>query len=133
MPEKISDTVYHGKVVRVDLQNFSLGSVTSLDLANVDLSLKGFDGGFTDGRYAYLVPHQISVMEYSGKLARVDLTNFSTSGVEWLDLAAQDSNLKGFYGGFTDGRYGYLVPYFDGASSSGKIARIQFFSGVGAP
>ena len=49
-----------------------------------------------------------------------------------LDLAALDSSLKGFNGGFTDGRYGYFVPYYNG-SYFGKVARIPLFFGGGAP
>ena len=32
--------------------------------------------------------------------------------VQVLDLAATDPNLKGFLGGFSDGTYGYVAPYF---------------------
>ena len=32
--------------------------------------------------------------------------------VQALDLAATDSNLKGFFGGFSDGTYGYAAPCF---------------------
>ena len=31
--------------------------------------------------------------------------------VQVLDLAATDSNLKGFFGGFSDGPYSYMAPY----------------------
>ncbi len=114
--------IYSGKVARVDLQNFATGGVTVLDLAAVDSGLKGFEGGFTDGRYGYFVPCFNGT--YSGKVARVDLQNFTTGGVTVLDLAAVDSDLKGFAGGFTDGRYGYFVPYNNG-SYSGKVARVD--------
>ena len=30
--------------------------------------------------------------------------------VQALDLAATDPNLKGFFGGFSDGTYGYAAP-----------------------
>jgi hypothetical protein len=48
--------------------------------------------------------------------------------VDVLDLTSTDADLKGFYGGFTDGRYGYFVPY-DNGSSFGKVARVQMFNG----
>src|SRR6056297_3461470 len=41
-----------------------------------------------------------------------------------IDLTTYDPDLKGFYGGFTDGRYGYFVPY-DNSSPFGKIARLD--------
>ena len=121
--------VYSGKVARVDLHNFTAGGVTVLDLTSVESSLKGFYGGFTDGRYGYFVPYYSGAAH--GKVARVDLQDFSTSGVEWIDLTSVDSALKGFQGGFTDGLYGYFVPFSTG--SSGKIARIQLFSGTSGP
>ena len=123
---------YSGRVARVDLQNFTLSGVAALDLAMVDSGLVGFKGGFTDGRFGYFVPSSNSP-GYSGKLARVDLQNFSTNSVTILDLAAVDGGLKGFWGGFTDGRFGYFVPDYDGSGYSGKVARIPLFFGGGAP
>jgi hypothetical protein len=115
-------SVLRGKVARIDLQNFATGGVATLDLATIDSGLKGFAGGFTDGRYGYFVPWENG--SRSGKVGRVDLQNFAPSGVITLDLAAVDSGLKGFDGGFTDGRYGYFVP-FDNGSPSGKVARVD--------
>jgi len=83
--------------------------------------LKGFWGGFTDGRYGYFVP-RYNGTAYFGKVARVDLSDFSTVSV--LDLTTIDADLKGFHGGFTDGRYGYFVPYYNDAYF-GKVARID--------
>ena len=40
-----------------------------------------------------------------------------------LNLASTDVDLKGFLGGFTDGRYGYFVPHHNGAWF-GKVARV---------
>ena len=118
--------MYHGRVARVDLQNFTTSGVIWLDLAAVDSGLAGFTSGFTDGRYGYFVPYQNSG-GYSGKLARVDLGNFTTSGVTWLDLAAVNAGLKGFAGGFTDGHYGYFVPY--GGSGVGRVDLANFTAG----
>lgn len=56
-----------------------------------------------------------------GKVARVDLNDFSTVTV--LDLASTDVGSRGFNGGFTDGKYGYFVPHYNGAYY-GKVARI---------
>ena len=85
-------------------------------------NLKGFAGGFTDGHYGYFVP------SYNGVLARVDLANFTTSGV-----TTQTTWFSSFGGGFTDGRYGYLVPNNQLGTPDGGMARIQLFSGVGGP
>jgi hypothetical protein len=95
-----------------------------LNLQSTDADLKGFIGGFTDGRYGYFVPYYNG--SYFGKVARVDLTDFSTVSV--LNLSSTDANLKGFAGGFTDGRYGYFVPFYNG-SYFGKVARLQMLFG----
>jgi hypothetical protein len=88
---------------------------------------KGFGGGFTDGRYAYLVPAAGNGGFYfSGLLARVDLQNFTTSGVSYLDVStAGNTGAKGFFGGFTDGQYAYLVPNMDGFDYHGIFTRID--------
>jgi len=103
---------------------YALGRPSVLNLASTDADLKGFHGGFTDGRYGYFVPYNNGAS--FGKVARVDLNDFSSVTV--LNLASTDADLKGFVGGFTDGRYGYFVPYNNGASF-GKVARIPMFFG----
>ncbi len=117
-------SAHSGLVARVDLQNFASGGVTSLDLGAVNASLKGFYGGFTDGRYGYFVPNY-NGSAHSGLVARVDLQNFASGGVTSLDLGAVNASLKGFYGGFTDGRYGYFVPYANASGYSGLVARVE--------
>ena len=112
-------------------QNFAnnpfvpLGKPRVLDLSATNAGLKGFAGGFTDGRYGYFVPLYNGA--YHGLVARVDLNDFSS--VTFLDLSATNAGLKGFIGGFTDGRYGYFVPYYNGAAHHGLVARIQLFNG----
>ena len=64
----------------MDLQNFVTTSVTVLDLSLVDPQLKGFDGGFTEGRYGYFVPQQYDSSHYDGKVARMDHIQFYDSG-----------------------------------------------------
>jgi hypothetical protein len=95
-----------GKVVRVLLSDFS--TVTVLNLETVNSSLKGFRTGFTDGRYGYFIP-------YSNKyLARVDLANFTTSGVSYLYHASLGSENC-----VSDGKYLYTV------NGSGVVIRID--------
>jgi len=109
---------YFGKVARFSLSDFSTVSV--LDLAATDSDLKGFCGGFTDGTYGYMVPDR-NDGGYFGKVARFSLSDFSTVWV--LDLTARDPDLRGFMGGFTNGTYGYMVPYFNNDGQFGKVAR----------
>jgi hypothetical protein len=111
-----------GKMVRFDLSNFTATGVTILDLAAISSSLKGFGGGFTDGRYGYLAPFG------SGSVVRVDLSNFTTSGV-----TTQAAWFSYFGGAFSDGRFGYLVPNSDISGNTGNMGRFQLFSGVGGP
>lgn len=100
-----------------------------LDLQTVDPDLHGFVGGFTDARFGYFVPNFNGTR--FGKVPRVDLLNFSASGVTVRDLTLTDPDLKGFWGGLTDGRYGCFVPNFNGAAF-GKLVCIQLFSGSGS-
>jgi hypothetical protein len=115
-----NDAGGHGRLVRIDLQNFGPGGVTVLDLTTVAPELVGFIGGFQDGRFGYLVPHFNPQGGYQGKLVRIDLEKFSAAGVTVLDLMAVDGALYGFKGGFTDGRYAWIVPHI-----GSKAARID--------
>lgn len=111
---------YSGKVARIDLANW--GTIVSFNLAVIDSDLVGFQSGFSDGQYGYFIPYIKAPGTYSGKIARLDLRNFST--VNTLDLTTIDSDLKGFVGCFTDGKYAYLVPNNNG-SPFGKLVRID--------
>merc|ERR1712217_663306 len=64
----------------------------------------------------YLVPYRNGAP--LGKVARFNLNTFGD--VQMLDLTSTDSDLKGFFGGFTDDTYGYLVP-----TVQGKVARFN--------
>jgi len=113
-----------GKVARFLLSDFSTVSV--LDLTASDL--EGFVGGFTDGTYGYMVPRYNGAS--FGKVARFLLSDFSTVSVLDLTATATDSDLKGFRGGFTDGTYGYMVPFqnFQNGAYFGKVARFSVVS-----
>jgi hypothetical protein len=113
-------TSYHGKVPKIQISNFTV--VSYLDLTLTNAGLKGFKTGFTDGVYGYFVPSYDGTSNH-GKIARVLLSDFST--VSYLDLTTKDSSLKGFISGFTDGRYGYFVPYHNGTSYFGKVAKVD--------
>jgi hypothetical protein len=128
---------YSGVVARVDLRDFT--SVQYLDLVAVDDGLRGFMRGFAYRHYVFLVPHRSQYFDpkgpaQSGKVVRIDTTNFSPSGVSYLDLTTAlrsqvpdfaDSHLRGFNGGVVSGKYGFFVPYFNGATFSGKVCRIN--------
>jgi len=115
------------KVARFSLSDFS--SVSVLDLTATDSDLRGFVGGFTDGTYGYLVPWYNGAASF-GKVARFLLSDFSTVSVLDLTATATDSDLKGFRGGFTDGTYGYMVPFqnFQNGAYFGKVARFSVVS-----
>ena len=121
----------HSKLVKIKEDEFVNKelSVNVLDVPTVanDGDLKGFVGGFAAGAYGYLVPYDNGGGRF-GKVVRFDLATFTNVAV--LDVAntvitntgQTDSDLKGFFGGFAAGAYGYLVPYHNGARF-GKVVR----------
>ena len=118
----------HGNFVRVSLADFSTTGVEILNLHSVDSTLGGFAGGFTDGTFAYIVGGYDGINAagdsnyQSGKIVRIDLSDFTTSGVKVLDLEDSDSTLAGFQGGVTDGTFGYAVPTH-ASHSNGRLVR----------
>jgi hypothetical protein len=104
---------YNGKLVRFELSSFS--SYEVLDLTQKQADLKSFHGGFTDGSHGYLLPH--NGWGQGSKIVRFPLSSFSLADVEVLDLVQNAPSAAGltgsdrFVGGFTDGVYGYMVPY----------------------
>jgi len=91
-----------------------------LDLTKTDPDLRLFRGGFSDGKYGYLVP-DFNFGRFS-KVARFRLDTFSDT--EILDLTRTDRDLRGFKGGFIHGEFAYLVPYYNG-NYFGKVARFR--------
>merc|ERR1712046_330349 len=98
---------------RISLTDFSSSGVTHLDLTTVHSSLKGFNHGFIAGDHAWFVPYHNG--NVNGYVARILLTDFSSTGVTYLDLTTVHPDLKGFVGGFSSGDHAWLVPYNNGA------------------
>jgi len=116
---------FSGYAARVSLSDFSSSGVQFFNLAETDPNLKGFNGGFVTDAHAYYVPiiHRPGSSEtYHGYAARVSLSDFSSSGVEFLNLADPNSNLKGFAGGFVTDTHAYYVP---GRTTSGHVVRVS--------
>lgn len=83
---------YHGKVVRIDTELFSLESVLHIDLQSVNTNLKGFEGLSlnTSGKYLYMCPNQNLT---SGIVARIDVSRFTNTGLVSV------STLTDYHGG----------------------------------
>ena len=60
------------------------------------------------------MPYQFgaSYDQNGDKVVRIDLSNFTSSGVTTLDLSAIDAALCQYCGGFSDGSYGYVAPLY---------------------
>ena len=110
-------------MARISLSNFSTSGVEHFDLATESSSLVGFQGGFATSTHAYYVPTQVGTAT-NGNVVRVSLADFSTSGVDYFDLATVSSSLAGFSGGFATSTHGYLVPYYNGGGYQGNAVRI---------
>jgi hypothetical protein len=116
---------YMGRVVRVNIDKFALAETATVDVTAVDTNARGFYGGFTDGRYGYLSPYNNAGTTKHGRIARIDLQNFTAGGVTILNLQSIDASLAGFHGAFTDGRYGYFVPLQNNSGPFGKLVRVD--------
>jgi len=120
---------YFGKFVRISLSDFTEHGVTVLDTTTVNSNLKGYMGGFIAGRYLYAIQQRVTTASppsgISAYWTRIDLDNFTTSGVEWRDFSVYDSELKGNGFGLFDGTYAYIL-----SNWYGKVARfLAMYSG----
>ena len=102
---------WHGNVVRISLSDFSSSGVEHFDLTTIDADLKYFSGGFATSTHAYYVPRSSST---GHKVARISLSDFSSSGVDYFDLTTINSALKGFMGGFATSTHAYVAPNYNG-------------------
>merc|ERR1711865_310124 len=114
------------------------------DLSYYDKDLTGFVGGFSSGRFGYLVPFTNAPFTNThernyrgqrtfGKVVRFDLVDFNLSKVKVYNFATMqrqmlpptpDHNLRGFAGGFAAGGFGYFIPQFN-VDFFGKVVRLD--------
>jgi hypothetical protein len=117
---------YTGLVVRYDSQApfMTKASWSTFDVGTLDAGAAGFQGGVFDGRYVYFVPF-IDSSSYDGKVARYDtLGSFATTS-SWaiFDVETVNPSAKAFGGGTFDGRYLYLIPYYNAGVFDSVAAR----------
>ena len=95
--------------------------INFFDTTTVNINSKCFNGGIFDGRYIYMIPNNNSA---SGQITQYDttLSFVNTSSYNTYNTTSVDINSKGFSGGIYDGRYLYLIPYYNG-SYFGQITR----------
>lgn len=111
---------YHGKVVRIDAELFSLESVLHIDLQTVNTNLKGFEGLSlnTSGKYLYLCPNQNLT---SGLVARIDVSRFTNIGtVSTSNLTAIHGGAVGYSSGVSFQEFVLLAPT---GTANGYIVR----------
>jgi hypothetical protein len=103
----------------------SSSSWATFDVSTVNPGAKGFAGAAFDGRYLYLVPSNNVPSVADGIVARYDTTAAFASSSSWatFDVSTVNPSAKGFLGAAFDGRYLYLVPYWDGSFVHGIITR----------
>ncbi|MCC6526015.1 MAG: hypothetical protein IT373_25435, partial [Polyangiaceae bacterium] len=117
-----------GIVARFDTQQAfgSASSWSTFDVTTVNAAAKGFYGAAFDGQYLYFVPYHDGTT-YHGVAARFDTHALFGSASSWsaFDVATVNATAKGFYGAAFDGRYVYFVPYNNGTSIHGVVARFD--------
>jgi antitoxin component YwqK of YwqJK toxin-antitoxin module len=127
------NTTYHGYVARYDTQGplTSSTSWTGIDVSSAAIfnnaAYRGFARGIFDGRYVYFVPYINTA--YDGYIARYDIQGAFTSVSSWtgVDISSasvlNNVNYRGFQGAIFDGRYLFLVPYYNGTAYDAYAAR----------
>ena len=116
--------------------------MTVLDLTAKDPRLSGYSGIYNIGQYVILVPFKNSYEPKNGQrghglLTRVDMNAYDVTGISFVDLpqvtrqqtpSYNDKDLRGFSGGFANGMYGLLVPFYNGIFH-GKLVRYNAIYG----
>ena len=129
VPYQLDYGNHHGQVTRYDTQReFSATSSWEIfDMAGLDQECKGFHSGCFDGRYVYFCPYLTTPdpPAFASKVVRYDPQSDFCSGRSWqvYDLTQVHADCKGFIGAIFDGHYLYFVPYNNGRSRYGQVAR----------
>jgi hypothetical protein len=103
----------------------SCASPVVVDKQAVSSSLTSYKGGFATSTHAYYVPYRNGVVGVAN-VARILLSDFSTSGVEHFNLASVSSSLVGFVGGFATSTHAYYAPnVYNSGVPHGNVVRIS--------
>ncbi len=116
---------YDGVTARYDTQGGfgDAAAWSTFDIATVDANAVGYQRAAFDGRYLYYAPHYNGA--YHGNVARYDTQGDFATASSWstFDASTIDARSKGFLGVEFDGRYLYLIPYYDGTAYEGVVTR----------
>jgi PGF-pre-PGF domain-containing protein len=95
---------------------------SSFNLATVNSTLKGFNGGLAAGGYVYFVPWYNGAA-YSGSTARYDTTKPFTDAASWeyFNMTRVNGTLKGFTTAAVSGSHVYYAPWDAGASHGNSV------------
>ena len=121
--------------IRIDIENFHIGTIKALELADYDKTLGGYSGGFADGTWACFNPFRSftgpvggirSKLPVDKGLMRVYFQSIVTcvnksawednyfgansTGVRLFDLSVVQPALRGFSEAIRVGRYAYFAP-----------------------
>ena len=102
----------------------STQAVDFFDATSIDPGCRGFSGVVSDGRALYFAP--LHNGEFHGKVLRHETSqNFGDRGAwSFFDCSQIDPDALGFTDSLFDGRYVYLVPFFNG-EHHGRIVRFD--------
>lgn len=119
----------HGEFLRYDTQSpfGETNSWTAFDPGSqgVGTDPDGYFGGAFDGRFIYFTPGNNGSIWHS-EVLRYDTQSAFNATNSWrtFDPTANGvSSSRGYVGSVFDGRYVYLVPYYNGASFFGQVVR----------
>ncbi len=127
-----NNAAYHGNVARFDTKATggftAAASWSTFNVATVNAHAVGFYGIAFDGRYVYLVQHydgSLATPNYGGYIARYDTQAAFDVAASWstFNAAGVNASAKGFVGATFDGRFIYMVPFYDGTAYDGVTVR----------
>ena len=88
------------------------------------VTVRGFDGGFFDGRYVYFVPYTDGVGVFHCCVLRYDTSGAFDDPDSWTATDASQTDglyTVGYNAGASDGRFLYFAAWQDGATFPGSI------------
>lgn len=126
-PFRNGSSSYHGRVLRYDTQAYfsDFSSWEAFDASTLGSHVAGYSGTIFDGQYMYFTPTRDSATNYHGNVLRYDTTSAFTNAGSWAVFNATGigNGTNGYVDGVYDGRYIYLVPYYNGTDFHAQVLR----------
>ncbi|MFH1283708.1 MAG: hypothetical protein ABII27_08595 [bacterium] len=113
------------EAIRIDTLNFCHAGVEFLNVRKLDADAGGYAGICVDKKGFIWMAPSYNGGYYTGKIVRIDSSNFTLEGTSIIDLAKLNPNARGYHGVCYYDNYVYFVPHVNETGPHSLLAVVD--------